>query len=96
MAGWIQCMQDCLLFLSFSLAKTRYSSQTNIYAQGVGLGASKGRELGKYADGYTGYVHMAQDAVSVFHFPLSAHNQWKIWCICTHLHPLQVRERFGS
>jgi hypothetical protein len=34
----------------------------------VGLGASKGRELGKYADGYTGYVHMAQDAVSVFHF----------------------------
>ena len=62
-------MQDCLLFLSLSLAETRCSSQTNIYAQGVGLGASKGRELGKYADGYTGYVHMAQDAVSVFHFP---------------------------
>ena len=58
-------MQDCLLFLNLSLAKTRYSSQTNIYAQGVGLGVSKGRELGKYADGYTGYVHMAQDA---FHF----------------------------
>jgi len=36
--------------------------QTNIYAQGVGLGASKGRELGKYTDGYAGYVHMAQDA----------------------------------
>jgi hypothetical protein len=57
-----------LLFLSLSLAETRYSSQTNIYAQGVGLGARKGRELGKYADGYTGYVHMAQDAVSIFHF----------------------------
>ena len=41
------------------------SSQTAIYAQGVGLGASKGKEIGKYADGYTGYVHMAQDAVSV-------------------------------
>jgi hypothetical protein len=58
-----------LLFLSLLLAETRYSSQTNIYAQGVGLGASKGRQLGKYADGYTGYVHMAQDAVSVFRFP---------------------------
>lgn len=52
-----------------SLAETRYSSQTNIYAQGVGLGASKGKELGKYTDGYTGYVHMAQDAVSIVHFP---------------------------
>ncbi|KAL6307896.1 hypothetical protein BKA93DRAFT_766391 [Sparassis latifolia] len=36
--------------------------QTAIYAQGVGLGASKGKEIGKYADGYAGYVHMAQDA----------------------------------
>jgi len=34
---------------------------TAIYAQGVGLGASKGREIGKYAEGYSGYVHMAQD-----------------------------------
>ncbi|KAG6879955.1 hypothetical protein C0992_008889 [Termitomyces sp. T32_za158] len=40
------------------------SSQTAIYAQGAGLGASKGKEIGKYADGYSGYVHMAQDAVS--------------------------------
>ncbi|KAG6869011.1 hypothetical protein C0993_005669 [Termitomyces sp. T159_Od127] len=38
--------------------------QTAIYAQGAGLGASKGKEIGKYADGYSGYVHMAQDAVS--------------------------------
>ena len=39
-------------------------SQTAIYAQGAGLGASKGRELGKYTDGYSGYVNMVQDAVS--------------------------------
>ncbi|EIW85284.1 hypothetical protein CONPUDRAFT_118030 [Coniophora puteana RWD-64-598 SS2] len=36
--------------------------QTAMYAQGVGLGASKGKDVGKYADGYAGYVHMAQDA----------------------------------
>jgi len=36
--------------------------QTAIYAQGVGLGASKGRELGKYTEGYSGYVNMVQDA----------------------------------
>lgn len=36
--------------------------QTAMYAQGAGLGASKGKELGKYPDGYSGYVHMAQDA----------------------------------
>ncbi|KIM60637.1 hypothetical protein SCLCIDRAFT_1216693 [Scleroderma citrinum Foug A] len=35
--------------------------QTAIYAQGVGLGASKGKELGKYAEGYSGYVNMVQD-----------------------------------
>jgi len=36
--------------------------QTAVYAQGAGLGASKAKELGKYPDGYSGYVHMAQDA----------------------------------
>ncbi|KAF8061457.1 hypothetical protein FPV67DRAFT_1609202 [Lyophyllum atratum] len=36
--------------------------QTAIYAQGAGLGASKGKEVGKYTEGYSGYVHMAQDA----------------------------------
>jgi len=36
--------------------------QTAIYAQGVGLGASKGKEIGKYTEGYAGYVNMAQDA----------------------------------
>ena len=43
---------------------TRDDSQTAIYAQGVGLGASKGKEVGKYAEGYTGYVQQAQEAVS--------------------------------
>ncbi|TFY54898.1 hypothetical protein EVG20_g9523 [Dentipellis fragilis] len=36
--------------------------QTAIYASGAGLGASKGKEVGKYQEGYAGYVHMAQDA----------------------------------
>ncbi|KAF8655855.1 hypothetical protein AX16_002938 [Volvariella volvacea WC 439] len=35
---------------------------TAIYAQGAGLGASKGKELGKLTDGYSGYVQMAQEA----------------------------------
>lgn len=43
---------------------TPLDRQTAIYAQGVGLGASKGRELGKYTEGYSGYVNMVQDAVS--------------------------------
>lgn len=55
------------MFLPFVLFRSLIDllySQTAIYAQGVGLGASKGKELGKYAEGYSGYVHMAQDAVS--------------------------------
>lgn len=40
------------------------ASQTAVYAQGVGLGASKAKEAGKYAENYSGYVHMVQDAVS--------------------------------
>ncbi|KAL1743273.1 hypothetical protein HDZ31DRAFT_83514 [Schizophyllum fasciatum] len=42
---------------------------TNIYAAGAGLGASKGREVGKYADGYAGYVHMVQDSVCIWLWP---------------------------
>jgi len=38
--------------------------QTAMYAQGAGLGASKGKDISKYETGYTGYVHQAQDAVS--------------------------------
>ncbi|KAF8964646.1 hypothetical protein BDZ97DRAFT_1814865 [Flammula alnicola] len=36
--------------------------ETAVYAPGVGLGASKGKDLGKYAEGFTSYVHMAQDS----------------------------------
>ncbi|KAF8496702.1 hypothetical protein F5888DRAFT_1803888 [Russula emetica] len=36
--------------------------QTAIYASGVGLGASKGKEVGKYQEGYAGYVNMAKDS----------------------------------
>ncbi|KAF8906058.1 hypothetical protein CPB84DRAFT_1814018 [Gymnopilus junonius] len=36
--------------------------ETAIYAPGAGLGASKGKDLGKYAEGFSSYVHMAQDA----------------------------------
>ncbi|KAG5634257.1 hypothetical protein H0H81_002688, partial [Sphagnurus paluster] len=36
--------------------------QTAIYEQGAGLGASKGKEIAKYTQGYAGYVHMAQDS----------------------------------
>ncbi|KAJ3565270.1 hypothetical protein NP233_g7739 [Leucocoprinus birnbaumii] len=35
---------------------------TAIYAQGVGLGAAKAREIGKFAEGYSGYVQQAQEA----------------------------------
>ena len=45
-------------------------SQTAIYASGVGLGASKGKEVGKYQEGYTGYVNMVKDSVS--HSPMNS------------------------
>ncbi|XP_006458414.1 hypothetical protein AGABI2DRAFT_190699 [Agaricus bisporus var. bisporus H97] len=35
---------------------------TAIYAQGVGLGAAKGKEIGKFSEGYSGYVQQAQEA----------------------------------
>ena len=40
------------------------ASQTALYAQGAGLGASKPKDIGKLTEGYSGYVHMAQEAVS--------------------------------
>lgn len=36
--------------------------QTAIYASGAGLGASKGKEVGKYQEGYAGYVTMVKDS----------------------------------
>jgi hypothetical protein len=41
-------------------------SQTAVYASGAGLGASKGKEIGKYQEGYAGYVNMVKDSVSYF------------------------------
>ncbi|KAL5532946.1 hypothetical protein ACEPAF_4720 [Sanghuangporus sanghuang] len=35
--------------------------QAAIYASGAGLGSTKAREVGKYQDGYSGYVQMAKD-----------------------------------
>jgi hypothetical protein len=39
-------------------------SETAVYTAGAGLGASKGKEVGKYAEGFSSYSHMVQDAVS--------------------------------
>ncbi|KAF9562135.1 hypothetical protein CPC08DRAFT_742238 [Agrocybe pediades] len=36
--------------------------ETAVYTPGVGLGASKGKELGKYTEGFTSYVHVALDS----------------------------------
>lgn len=59
----IRCMSPDPRYADIEL--TSLESQTAIYAQGVGLGASKGKEIGKYSEGYSGYVSMAQDAVRV-------------------------------
>lgn len=73
MAGLIQCL---FLYIYVLLRTEKFPSQTAIYAQGVGLGASKGKEIGKYAEGYSGYVHMAQDAVS----GIGPETEIWIWC----------------
>ena len=44
-------------------ADSSFCSEANIYASGVGLGASKGKEVSKYVDGFSGYVDMAKDSV---------------------------------
>ncbi len=49
-------------FSLYSLLTSSYS-EANIYASGVGLGASKGKEVSKYAEGFSGYVSMAKDSV---------------------------------
>ncbi|THU99378.1 hypothetical protein K435DRAFT_963448 [Dendrothele bispora CBS 962.96] len=36
--------------------------KTAIYAEGVGLGASKGKEIGQFTEGYSGYLAMAQNS----------------------------------
>lgn len=62
--GRVDPMCALTVFLVVVIVRLIVLSQTAIYAQGVGLGASKGKEIGKYESGYSGYVHMAQDAVS--------------------------------
>ena len=42
-----------------------FYSETAVYTAGAGLGASKGKDIGKYAEGFSSYSHMAQDAVSL-------------------------------
>lgn len=37
-------------------------SETAMFETGAGIGASKGKEVGKYS-GYSGYVAMAKDSV---------------------------------
>ena len=41
-------------------------SQTAIYATGVGLGASKAKDINKFASDYTGYVNLVKDSVSIY------------------------------
>ncbi len=36
-----------------------------MYAQGAGLGASKGKDIGKFVEGFSNYVIMAKDSVSL-------------------------------
>jgi len=47
------------------LANLHSYSKTAIYAEGVGLGASKGKDIGKLTEGYSGYLAMAQDSVRI-------------------------------
>lgn len=42
--------------------------ETAVFTPGAGLGASKGKDIGKYAEGFSSYVHMVQDSVSTPHF----------------------------
>jgi hypothetical protein len=42
----------------------RRRRQTAMFAAGVGLGASKGAEIGKHPEGYAGYLSKGKDMVS--------------------------------
>ena len=44
--------------------------QTAIYAAGVGLGASKAKDISKLANDYSGYVSLAKDAVRITSLPI--------------------------
>ena len=59
---------------SLVLMRAGVYRQTAIYATGVGLGATKGKEVGKYQEGYAGYVNMVKDSVSHVWLGLSLAN----------------------
>lgn len=42
-----------------------FVSETAVYTPGAGLGATKAKDIGKYTEGFTSYVAMAQDSVCI-------------------------------
>jgi hypothetical protein len=67
----VESTQCLLKFVIFQASLTAiYISETAVYSPGMGLGASKGKDIGKYTDGFSSYVHMAQDSVTLFPFHL--------------------------
>ena len=61
---WTPCECPKAEYHSFGAEARGVCRQTAIYATGVGLGATKGKEVGKYQEGYAGYVNMVKDSVS--------------------------------
>jgi len=64
MVGLTQCLLKSIIFQAD--LTIFYISETAVYSPGMGLGASKGKDIGKYTDGFSSYVHMAQDSVPFF------------------------------
>lgn len=63
----VESTQCLLKFVIFQASLTTiYISETSVYSPGMGVGASKGKDIGKYTDGFSSYVHMAQDSVTLF------------------------------
>jgi hypothetical protein len=71
MAEKTQCKWFLFLVVHLLIVRARV---TAIYAQGVGLGATKAREIGKFSEGYSGYVQQAQEAVSATTGVLETHS----------------------
>jgi hypothetical protein len=57
-----------------------------MYAQGAGLGASKGREVGKYTEGYSGYVDVVKDAVSAMIERATSRDQDQEYSLSPHVY----------
>ena len=85
MVGSIQCSSKYFICPSTLLIAASIS-ETAVYSPGMGLGASKGRDIGKYTDGFSSYVHMAQDSVMSLHFIFIGKAEGHT----------QARERYGS